>query len=110
MKLGVNSVLFGGHDLETAFKYTQMAGYDGIEISAIDGMKVVVDDAVYTSSIWRGGFASLVDAVTVQLNMDMFDDATGTGVTLTALAGNGIVPAGGGDEWAGCTDVVLPFP
>jgi sugar phosphate isomerase/epimerase len=38
MKLGVNSVLFGGHDMETAFKYTQLAGYDGIEISAIDGM------------------------------------------------------------------------
>lgn len=38
MKLGVNSVLFGGHDLETAFKYTALCGYDGIEISAIDGM------------------------------------------------------------------------
>jgi sugar phosphate isomerase/epimerase len=38
MKLGVNSVLFGGHGLETAFKYTQLCGYDGIELSAIDGM------------------------------------------------------------------------
>ncbi|MEA2709408.1 MAG: hypothetical protein QOF78_2009, partial [Phycisphaerales bacterium] len=38
MKLGVNSVLFGGHDLETAFRCTQMCGYDGIELSAIDGM------------------------------------------------------------------------
>jgi len=38
MKLGVNSVLFGGHDMETAFKYTVVCGYDGIEISAIDGM------------------------------------------------------------------------
>ena len=38
MKLGVNSVLFGGHDLETAFKYAQVCGYDGIELSAIDGM------------------------------------------------------------------------
>ena len=38
MKLGVNSVLFGGHNMETAFKYTQLCGYDGIEISAIDGM------------------------------------------------------------------------
>lgn len=38
MKLGVNSVLFGGHDLETAFQYTQLCGYDGIELSAIDGM------------------------------------------------------------------------
>ena len=38
MKLGVNSVLFGGHDIETAFKYTVACGYDGIEISAIEGM------------------------------------------------------------------------
>ena len=38
MKLGANSVLFGAWDLETAFKYLAMAGYDGIEISAIDGM------------------------------------------------------------------------
>src|SRR5687768_11107894 len=38
MNLGVNSVLFGGHDLETAFKYAALCGYDGIELSAIDGM------------------------------------------------------------------------
>jgi sugar phosphate isomerase/epimerase len=38
MKLGANSVLFGGYDMETAFKQIAMAGYDGIELSAIDGM------------------------------------------------------------------------
>ena len=38
MILGANSVLFGGHDMETAFKHLAMAGYDGIELSAIDGM------------------------------------------------------------------------
>lgn len=38
MKLGANSVLFGGHSMETAFRCLKMAGYDGIEISAIDGM------------------------------------------------------------------------
>lgn len=38
MKLGLNSVLFGAWDMETAFKYTAMAGYDGIEVSAIGGM------------------------------------------------------------------------
>ncbi len=38
VKLGANSVLFGGFDMETAFKYTAMSGYDGIELSAIDGM------------------------------------------------------------------------
>jgi len=38
MKVGANSVLFGSFDMETAFKYTAMSGYDGIELSAIDGM------------------------------------------------------------------------
>jgi len=38
MKLGANSVLFGGHDMETAFKHIAMSGYDGIELSAIGGM------------------------------------------------------------------------
>ena len=38
MKLGANTVLFGGYDLETAFKHLAMAGYDGVELSAIDGM------------------------------------------------------------------------
>ena len=38
MKQGANSVLFGGYDLKTAFDCLAMAGYDGIELSAIDGM------------------------------------------------------------------------
>ena len=38
MKLGANSVLFGGHSMATAFRSIAMAGYDGIELSAIDGM------------------------------------------------------------------------
>jgi len=38
MRLGANSVLFGGHDLETAMKHIAWAGYDGIELSAIKGM------------------------------------------------------------------------
>lgn len=38
MKLGFNSVLFGGHNVELAFKFASLCGYDGIEISAIAGM------------------------------------------------------------------------
>jgi sugar phosphate isomerase/epimerase len=38
MKLGANSVLFGGYDMATAFRCIAMAGYDGIELSAIGGM------------------------------------------------------------------------
>jgi len=38
IKLGVNTVLFQGHDLATAMQHIAWAGYDGIEISAIQGM------------------------------------------------------------------------
>src|SRR5512146_2534227 len=38
MKLGVISVLGGGFDTQPAFQHTAICGYDGIEISAIDGM------------------------------------------------------------------------
>ena len=38
IKLGVNSVLFCDYDFETAVKHIALAGYDGVEISAIKGM------------------------------------------------------------------------
>jgi sugar phosphate isomerase/epimerase len=38
MQLGANSVLFGGYDMETAFRCVRLAGYDGIEVSAINSM------------------------------------------------------------------------
>jgi len=38
MKLGANSVLFGGFDMATAFKHIKACGYDGIELSAIPDM------------------------------------------------------------------------
>lgn len=38
IKLGVNSVLFSGYDFETAVKHIALAGYDGVEVSAIKGM------------------------------------------------------------------------
>lgn len=46
MKLGINSVLFGAHDMETAFKWVAACGYDAIEISAIPNMSqhLVIDN------------------------------------------------------------------
>jgi len=38
IKLGVNSVLFQGRELDVAMKHIAWAGYDGIELSAIQGM------------------------------------------------------------------------
>ncbi|MBR6058267.1 MAG: sugar phosphate isomerase/epimerase [Victivallales bacterium] len=49
MKIGVNSVLFGAFDMETAFKWTKVCGYDAIEISAIGGMS----EHLVLDSHWR---------------------------------------------------------
>lgn len=38
IKLGANTVLFAGYDLDTALKHIAWAGYDGAELSAIEGM------------------------------------------------------------------------
>jgi len=38
IKLGVNTVLFGGFDLRTALQHIKWAGYDAAEVSAIKGM------------------------------------------------------------------------
>jgi sugar phosphate isomerase/epimerase len=38
MKIGANTVLFGGYDLETAFKYLAMSGYEGVELSTMDDL------------------------------------------------------------------------
>ena len=38
IKLGVNTVLFAGRELDTAIKHIACAGYDGVELSAIEGM------------------------------------------------------------------------
>ena len=38
IKIGVNTVLFAGFDLETAMQQISRAGYDGCELSAIKGM------------------------------------------------------------------------
>lgn len=38
MKLGVNTVLFKCVDIKTAMKAIKMAGFDGVELSAIQGM------------------------------------------------------------------------
>ena len=43
MKLGANSVLFGGFSMKDSFEYLAMAGYDGIELSAIPTMSDHLD-------------------------------------------------------------------
>ena len=65
IKLGANSVLFAGFDLETAMQHIAWAGYDGVELSAISGMceHLVLDD--YQSQV--GEIRDLADKYELEL-------------------------------------------
>src|SRR5690606_17858547 len=58
IQLGANSVLFGGHSLEDAFRVLKKSGYDGIEISAIPGMS-----QHFVISDWRNYATTLKQCV-----------------------------------------------
>lgn len=51
IRLGVNTVLFQGHDLATAMQHIAWAGYDGVELSAIKGMCEHLDLDNWTSQL-----------------------------------------------------------
>jgi len=64
MKLGVNSVLFGGHDIGTACRHIGWAGYDAVEISALDGVGAFGDplgEHLHLAD-WRKDVASIRSA------------------------------------------------
>ena len=61
MQLGVNSVLFGGHDLRIAFEYIRWSGYDAVEISALSGFGAFGDplgEHLHLSD-WRSDVSSI---------------------------------------------------
>ena len=80
-----------------------------IDVSAFDGDGVFVDDAVdaLLTFIAIGG-AELLSATAVRIELVEFENATGTGVTLTAPNNTGIVASNGGAAWTGCTGLALP--
>ena len=51
VKLGANSVLFAGSDLETAMRCIAWAGYDGVELAAIRGMCEHLDLDNYAAQV-----------------------------------------------------------
>jgi sugar phosphate isomerase/epimerase len=53
VKLGANTVLFAGYDLETAMQHLSWAGYDGVELSAIKGMCEHLDLDAYQAQVPR---------------------------------------------------------
>jgi hypothetical protein len=81
-----------------------------VEIGGLDGSQIVVDDADDSGLKFAAtGAATLDDPATLRVVLNEIGDATGTGTTLTAGAGNGLVAADDGGAWAGVTDLELPF-
>ena len=54
--LGANTVLFAGYDVDTALRHISLAGYEGAELSAIQGMceHLVLDDWRSQAGLIRG--------------------------------------------------------
>lgn len=81
-----------------------------IDISAMVGSAIIVDDNLTTHLKWAAnGAATLSDPRTVHVVLGLIGPAGGSGVALSAVAGNGIVASNDGGAWAGVTGLALPF-
>ncbi len=65
IKLGVNTVLFAGHDLRTAMELIKASGYDAAEISALKGMCEHLDLDNWQSQ--KGDIKALVEDLQLPL-------------------------------------------
>lgn len=82
-----------------------------IDISAIVVAQISVNDADDLGLKYIGtGSATLDGPASVVVLLADNGDSTGSGTTLSAGAGNGIVAVDDGAAWAGVTGVELPFP
>jgi hypothetical protein len=84
-----------------------------VDVAGFDGTQVIVDDPVIVGNRFDGtGGATLLDPVTVRVELVGIGDPTGTVPALTATAATGIVAAAPplGGAWAGVTGLELPFP
>ncbi len=80
-----------------------------IDIGAIDLAAFLVHDGA-TAMVYQGtAEAFLVNATTVRVPLSELEPWTGSGTHLIVSANNGIVAVDDGAQWAGVTDVELPF-
>lgn len=81
-----------------------------IDIAGMDGGAILIEDPVVVNrQLSATAGAELVNPSTVRFMLDRLGGATGSVVTLTATADNGIVAVDDGGAWAGVTDLELPF-
>lgn len=82
-----------------------------IDIGALVGNAIVVDDGAITGVRWEAiGTATLLDPVTVQIELTDFAGSSRSDTVLDATAATGIVVISDGGTWPGVMNLVLPFP
>jgi len=81
-----------------------------IDISGFQGGAIEVDDGTFNMELYTGDKgAVLLDDQTMQCPIYQQTDSSDPGVTLSVGGGNGIVAVDGSGEWAGCSELSLPF-
>ncbi len=83
-----------------------------IDISAMNGSAITVDDGPLSGTLWVGLEVSgtLIGPATVQIELEPYDPSSSAQTLLNGAAGNGIVAVGDAAGWPGVSDVELPFP
>ena len=82
-----------------------------IDLADFDGAAIVVNDAAITGMRWQGTEdVGQPDDTTVRITLTATGPATPGPLTMSAGANNGIVAVDDGGQWAGVTNVGLPFP
>jgi hypothetical protein len=81
-----------------------------IDIAALDGTQITIDDATSETLYDASGSAVLLTPASVRMDVNAIGESIGAGTTLSATAANGIVAVDDGGTWAGVTDLELPFP
>ena len=82
-----------------------------IDIAALDGSAIVVEDGVHSEFRYNGtAGATLLSPVTVQIELAGVEEWTGPDIRLDAASANGIVAVDDGGAWGGVSELPLPFP
>ena len=81
-----------------------------INAGPLTGDELFVDDGAQSETIWVGSTITVLGPDRIEVALLSYDGSGSTDTTLDASGTTGIVSAFDGTEWAGVSDVELPFP
>ena len=86
----------------------RLAFVRAIDIAAIDGSQIFVDDGNFGVRYVGTGPAALFDPTTVDVELNELEPFAGADVHLTATAATGIVALDDAAAWGGVTNLLVP--